>query len=469
MDYKEKLDQYMEAHKDEMVEDIFRLVRIQSDKGPAKEGMPYGEGPAACLKEALKMGTAYGFVPKNYDNYVGALDMGPEKEPMLDILAHLDVVPAGDDWTVTKPFEPVFRNGKIYGRGTSDDKGPAIAALYAMRAVKELGIPLSKRCRLLLGTDEECGSSDIDYYYTIEKEAPVTFSPDADFPLINVEKGGIHEEFTSQFEEEKQLPRVLSVQSGFKFNVIPDTAAAVIEGMAAEEAADIIKEAEMKTGVTFSAGMKDGNLVIEAKGLAAHASMPEKGNNSLTALLEAVAKLPVAPSEGYRKLCGLSGLYPHGDWFGKSAGIAMSDAESGPLTISFNMLSYTPWGLTGCADCRAPICANDENVMQVLLKRYAALGITMEKNTLMEAHYVPADQPFIRTMLDCYEKYSGKKGACISIGGFTYVHALKRGVAFGCGALSSDDHAHGADEHKDLDVLVMSAKIFAETIIQLCS
>lgn len=100
----------------------------------------------------------------------------------MDVLAHLDIVPAGDGWTVTEPFVPVVKDGKIYGRGTADDKGPAIAALYAMRAVKELGIPVKKNVRLILGTDEECGSSDIRHYYSVEEEAPMTFSSGRQLP-----------------------------------------------------------------------------------------------------------------------------------------------------------------------------------------------------------------------------------------------------------------------------------------------
>ena len=144
------------------------------------------------------------------------------KDAQLDILAHLDVVPAGDGWTVTKPFEPVVKDGKIYGRGTADDKGPAVAALYAMRAVNELGIPLKKNVRLILGTDEECGSSDITHYYSVEKEAPMTFSPDASFPVINIEKGRIEGNFTAEFEPSDKLPKMVS------FKIDPDKIREVI-------------------------------------------------------------------------------------------------------------------------------------------------------------------------------------------------------------------------------------------------
>ena len=225
-----KLDAYLEAHQEEMVRDICRLVKIPSQRGEAKPGAPFGEGPLNALKEAIEIAEEIGLKVTNYDNYVCAADLS-DAPTELDILAHLDVVPVSDSWQVTKPFEPLVKDGRIYGRGTADDKGPAVAALYAVKALKDLGVPLSKNVRLILGTDEECGSGDLDYYYTKEKEAPMSFSPDADFPLINLEKGGLRGEFSAKWEESKALPRIVSMDCGTKLNVVPEKANAVIEGM----------------------------------------------------------------------------------------------------------------------------------------------------------------------------------------------------------------------------------------------
>ena len=144
--YKKKIEQYIEAHKQEMLDDICTLCSINSERSAYQEGDPFGEGPSRALAQALKMAEEYGFSINNYDNYVGTADLN-DGEHQLDILAHLDVVPAGEGWTVTQPFEPIVKDGKLYGRGTADDKGPAVAALYAMRAVKELGIPVTKNVR----------------------------------------------------------------------------------------------------------------------------------------------------------------------------------------------------------------------------------------------------------------------------------------------------------------------------------
>ena len=184
-----------------------------------RPGCPYGRGPADALKAALQLAEGMGFAVQNDQNIVGTVDLagGP---PRLDILAHLDVVPAGDGWQVTAPYVPKIVDGRLYGRGSSDDKGPAIAALYAMHAVKTIGAPLSGRVRLILGTDEECGSSDLKHYYEREPEAPMSFAPDAEFPVINVEKGRFTPSFEARFEPDHTLPRIVSVDAGTKIRCV---------------------------------------------------------------------------------------------------------------------------------------------------------------------------------------------------------------------------------------------------------
>ena len=144
--YREKIDAYIDSKKDEMIEDLKTLVRIDSQRGRAKEGKPFGDGPAKVVAAAEGLMKQYGLQTTNYDNYVVTGDFGTQ-EKALDILTHLDVVPVTEDWTVTEPFQPKVVDGRIYGRGTADDKGPAIAALYALRAIRELGLPMKKRWR----------------------------------------------------------------------------------------------------------------------------------------------------------------------------------------------------------------------------------------------------------------------------------------------------------------------------------
>ena len=465
--YKALIDEYFSKNKDAMLNDICKMIRIKSDRQEAKEGMPFGEGVVRALEEALNIASNMGFSTNNYDNYVGTVDFN-DKEKALDILAHLDVVPAGDEWTVTEPYNPIIKDGKLYGRGAADDKGPAIVALYALKAVKDLNIPLSKNVRLILGTDEECGSTDIEHYYKIEKEAPMTFSPDADFPVINVEKGGLKGNFKAEFKEDNAIPRVLSINSGVKVNVIPDKAEAVIEGFNKKEIEKYIENVTNKSGVKFTVNEENNKCIINAKGIGGHAAYPESANNALTAILELLSSMDFAESEGFKRICAISKLFPHGDYKGDAIGVKMSDEVSGELTLSFTIFEYNTTGLKGTFDCRAPLCANDENLRDVILKNLDKVGIVLEPCNVFEGHHVDENSDFVQTLLRCYEMYSGKKGECIAIGGGTYVHHLKNGVAFGCTMPGTDNNMHGNNEFAVIDELILSAKIFTQAIIELC-
>lgn len=467
--YKEQIEKYIEGHKEEMVEDIKALVKIDSQRDTAKEGMPFGEGPAFCLKKAEDMIKGYGFKVTNYDNYVITADLN-EEEKQLDILAHLDVVPVSDEWKVTNPFEPVLIDGKLYGRGTADDKGPAIAALYAMRAIKDLNIPLKKNVRLILGSDEECGSSDIKYYYSKEKEAPMTFSPDAEFPVINIEKGGLSSTFEGSYEEAIELPRILSIKSGDKSNVVPGKAMALVEGI---DKTLLLRTAEGVTnsyGITFNIDEEENSILkIQCRGNATHASTPQSGNNALTGLIKLLVSLPFAPSEAFTKLKAVESLFPHNDYYGEALGVNMEDELSGKLTMCFSIFDYNTTAFKGAFDCRAALCATNENLRDVMNTKMMENGIKLNHCEVYPPHHVDANTEFVQTLLKSYESFSGKEGKAIAIGGGTYVHHLKNGVAFGCGDLEVDNHIHGDDEYISLDTLVMSMKIFADVIIKLCN
>ena len=146
----------------------------------------------------------------------------------------------------------------------------------------------------------------------------------------------------------------------------------------------------------------------------------------------------------------------------------MEDEISGPLTIAFSVFTYTLTGLTGIFDSRVSLCANEQNMRDVLVKAFGEAGMRLGNLQMRPGHHVPADSPFIQTLLRCYEQYTGKKGKCIAIGGGTYTHNLQNGVAFGCADLEVDNHMHGADEFAIVDQLILSAKIFAQVIIELC-
>ena len=456
-------DSWVESHREAFIRDIGRLVAIRSVKGESQEGMPFGEGPAKALEEAEKICGELGFSSTNYDNYVLAAD-AVEAPRGLDILCHLDVVGEGSGWN-TDPYKAVVKDGCIWGRGTDDDKGPAVAAMYAMRAVMECGVPMKRNVRLILGTDEESGSADIEYYYKTkgEKPAPNTFSPDNAFPVYNVEKGLYRQTFRKKFVKTAETPRVTELEGGFRFNVIPPDAWAQVEGLPDGIIVTLIQKKAEKLGVQFNVE----NGLVSVHGLSSHASLPQDGTNALTALLTLLQNLPLASVPSTQAIRELCTLFPHGDYYGESIGISAKDEVSGPLTLAFSVLKLDDHGLCGTFDSRTPVCVTPEECLMKVHGKMQPLGYALEEN-LVPPHYTPADTEFVKTLLRDYELYTGRKGECIASGGATYCHDVPGGVAFGASMPGVITNLHSADEHVPVEDLLTAVKIFAQVIYDLC-
>jgi succinyl-diaminopimelate desuccinylase len=465
--YKEQIEAYFADKEQTLVDAVCRLVAIDSVEGEPAPGAPFGPGPAAALDEALKLAQEWGLTATNHEGYVGTADLC-DKDDALHILGHLDVVAPGDGWKMTQPYEPKLVNGELYGRGTDDDKGPVVASLLAMKAVKDLGIPLKKNCRLIMGTNEESGSGDIAWYFERNPYAPATFSPDSGFPVVNTEKGGFKPTFSKSWPVQNELPRVRWLHGGIRINVLPGDASAAVEGIAPADMVPIARDITAHDGIQFSYALEDGLTVIRAKGTGSHAAWPEGGNNAITGLLSLLCALPLADGPCKQALHQLNELLPHGDYLGKALGIAQSDPVAGPLTLSFTLLEVTDTGLEGRFDSRVPLCATEENCLNVAKKAFEdrGFGFQGEQN---KPHHTPADSPFVQTLLRRYEDYTGQKGECLSTGGGTYVHDIPGGVAFGCTMPGFDTHLHGADERVRVADLMVSAKMFAHIIIDICS
>lgn len=468
--YKKEIDDYFDApnRRKEWVEAVSRLVRIRSVRSESKPGMPYGEGPAEALAEGLRLCEEFGLSTRNVDNYVGTADLN-QQETLLHILGHLDVVGEGTGWSCD-PYAPVERDGMLVGRGVADDKGPVVAALFAMRCVKELGLPLRHNVRLILGTDEESGSSDIAYYYAREPYAPHTFTPDADFPVIHIEKGHYHPDFGAAWEESSALPRVTELRGGFRSNVVPPEASARVLGLEPELVKRVCAEAADQTGTTVTVTAREDGLAIFCAGKNAHAANPDEGNNAIAALLTVLASLPLADCESTKAVKAMHALFPHGDNRGKALGIAQEDVESGALTLNLALMTLTETGFSAKFDVRFPLCATEENCKRMAERTFTKHGISIIGDGEMTAvHCVEADSPFVQTLLACYGAYTGDVGAKpIAIGGGTYVHDIPGGVAFGCTMPGFDPQMHGPDERICVDDLMTACKIFTQAIVELC-
>ncbi len=463
---REQIEAYFSDKEKLLVEAVSRLVSIDSVEGDGAPGAPFGPGPAAALEEALTIAKEWGLAAENHEGYVGTASLN-DGEDALHILGHLDVVAPGEGWTVTQPYAPKLVDGLLYGRGTDDDKGPVIASLLAMKAVKDLGIPLKKNCKVIMGTNEESGSGDIAWYFARNPYAPATFSPDSGFPVVNTEKGGFRPSFSRSWPVQSGLPRVKWLHGGIRLNILPGDASAGVEGLTMYDIQPVARNITARTGIKFTFAHEDGLTVIRAKGEASHAAWPEGGNNAITGLVALLCALPLAEGGCKEALDGLNALLPHGDYTGRALGIAQEEPVAGPLTVAFSLLEVGETGLEGRFDSRVPLCASEDNCLNVAKAAFEARGFAFE-GSQSEPHHVPADSPFIKTLLKRYEEYTGLKGECLSTGGGTYVHDIPGGVAFGCSLPGFDSHLHGPDERVRVSDLILSAKLFAHIIVDLC-
>lgn len=454
---------YVDANLTKMIGTLSELVAIPSVKGKAVPGKPYGEECAKVLDKMLNIASSFGFRTENHKNRVGTIDFYPDGEPSLGILCHLDVVPAGDGWK-TPPFSMFMSGGKLYGRGTMDDKGPAVCVLYAMKAIKDCGIKLSKNVRFIVGTDEENGSSDLAWYKKQAKLPPNVFTPDGSYPVINIEKGMIRGEISAKCAV-GGTKSVISATGGTVINAVPESASATVVGFSDIELTLAAKNAGIGLLVTFK---KDGDkTVITVKGKSAHASTPAEGINAVTGLCSMLGRL-YGDDESTVMFRSLSALFPFGETDGKSLKIAASDEKSGALTEVLSILSYSKGTLTGKFDIRFPLCRSVERVKTGLEKAFAAKNMELSDFSGVEPHETSADSEFVKTLSKVYEDVTGARSGCIAIGGGTYVHDIEGGVAFGAEFPGEDCKIHSAGEFISAERMKQNAKIFAEAIIRLC-
>ncbi len=462
-DLKQRISDYIDSHKDDMISTLSELISYPSVRGEAAPGAPFGVPAAECLERALQICSDFGFSTHNFEGYVGTASY-TGGEPELGILAHLDVVPEGTGWT-GEPYKARIADGKIFGRGAIDDKGPAVAVIYAMKALKDLNIPLKKGFKLILGTDEENGSGDLEYYFTKENPPKYTFTPDGNYPVINIEKGMIRANFGAKTAQPFSSRALMELSGGTVLNAVPQSAYAVLGGVSVSEIEAAVER--VKLPVRFTTKDFGGCVRIDAEGKSAHASTPEIGSNAITAIIELISELKLTDDASCR-ISKLSELFPYGEINGESLNIRMSDAESGTLTCVLSIISFEAGKLSCSIDIRLPASYTVADVTSKLIPTLEGADFKVYKCSGAEPHRVSADSPFVKKLLEVYENVTGEKGECIAIGGGTYVHEIEGGVAFGAEFLGEDNHMHSPDEFIRLDQLLLNAKMFALAITKIC-
>ncbi len=451
----------IDSYRDDMIATLARWIRIPSVQGEAVGEMPFGEALQDMLEEAQRTATALGFEARNVDNHLLEVDFGAG-ERTLGILSHLDVVPAGQGWQHA-PFGAEIDGGRMYGRGTSDDKGPAVSALYAMKAVREAGVPLRDGVRLLLGLNEESGSADIAYYKRGHAMPDYGFTPDADYPVINCEKGGLGVNISGELARGAGAFEIRRIECGTRVNIVPNEAVAVLGGLDAAACAALLERTgELRARLEAQPGDAPDECRLLAHGVASHAAMPENGVNAAGILLKALSAMG-AGQRAIDALAELIGL----EYDGAKLGAAYSDEVSGALTCNLGILKCEAGHLLAMLDIRYPVTARSIELLSAIAGTVAPYGLTATLRGDSKPLYVPEDNFVVQGLMRAYERVTGQKAYTIAIGGGTYARSMDNAVAFGNAYPGTDNHIHMPDEFVDLEEFVRNARMMAAAIVEL--
>ncbi len=464
-----QFNDFLDQNQSHMEQALLELLAIESvECGPAPNA-PFGTEVANALAKTAALATGLGLTAINKTYYTN-VDIGEVKEPYtaVGILTHVDVVPVGEGWN----FAPLGQmvDDKIYGRGTLDDKGPTIAILYALAAVKNSGLPLSKPVRLVVGGNEESGFQCVHKY--VAEDIPLWggFSPDGHFPVIFAEKGIAQfdnsVEFDTNYKPQDDAVVIKEITAGTVVNAVPGKAQAILNVKEHQERLNQIIGNHVKTKQIGLQRLPDGDILLTAIGKSAHGSTPDRGESAIKTLLEVVLALPLPQDSKTAWLQSVYKLFA-ANYYGEPAGVACTDQVSGKLTLNLGVLRLQ--GSQGSLeiDLRYPVTADFNTIQAKLQKTAETNGLSLTCSEHKQPLYVKQDSPLVQSLLHIYQTEADPNAQPLAIGGGTYCRAMENFVAFGPIGVDDEDTMHQADENIGRKHLLFLAKLYAEAIYQL--
>ena len=435
-----------EQVKEEFLSSLKLLISYPSVLNENENGTPFGQAIQDVLEKTLEICQGLGF--KTYldpKGYYGYAEIGQGKE-LLAVLCHLDVVPSGDeaDWK-TPPFEAIVKDGYIFGRGVQDDKGPSMAALYAVKALLDSGVVFQKRVRFIFGTDEETLWRCMGRYNELEETATLGFAPDSSFPLTYAEKGLLQVKLHGPGSDFLQL------EAGEAFNVVP--AKASYQGAFLEKVIAGLRAA----GFDYEETADE----VTVLGVPKHAKDAAQGVNAIVRLAKVLQLL--APHPALSFIADAVGE----DATGSRLFGPILDEPSGSLSFNIAGLTITPERSEIRIDLRIPVLADKEDLVRVLSKKAADYQLTYEEFDYLAPLYVPKNSELVSTLMSIYQEKTGDTSPAMSSGGATFARTMPNCVAFGALFPGAEQTEHQANERAKLDDLYKAMDIYAETIRRL--
>lgn len=465
---------WIEAHKEEMVEEIRRFVQVPSVSRAdlAEEGKPFGPDCDKMLNFALKRGEEMGFHSVNHDHYCGSICMGPI-ENSIAIIGHLDVVPPGDGWIYPCYDLTRLNEDWVVGRGCSDNKGPAVMGLFAMKMLRDLKVELKHGIRVICGLSEETGMQDLSHYIAHDPVQPVVaLVPDAGFPLNYAQKGTLGAHISIDLGSLKVLK---DFEGGLVDNMVPAHAQAHLAVSAEEAKAALQKAGFVDERITVRPDGENG-CVMEAAGLAAHAASPDKGVSAFNLLSGALLKSGLLDEGAQRAMRSVEEMSR--DYFGETSGIGCEDPDSGKTTMNLGV-AYTKAGrLTLHVDCRLSVASDLTQTEKGFREKCAQRGFEIDTISLGKPFYIDKKDPRAVALMDVYSQVTGRNDEPYSMGGGTYSRVMPCAITYGPGLPEDlpeppvklpEGHGggHQPDELNYLPNLFLALEVYAAALVEL--
>ncbi|MBQ9708509.1 MAG: Sapep family Mn(2+)-dependent dipeptidase, partial [Firmicutes bacterium] len=431
MDLLKKVYENIEENKTEMVSSLSALLMVPSVAKEQGGEMPYGEAVHRAFEMVLNLAKDAGFTTWNADNHGGHVEFpkGTEGEAgIVGILGHLDVVPEGSGWE-HEPFSGDLIDGEIWGRGAADDKGPVIAALYAMKALKECGYEPKKSIRLILGLDEETNWHGMDYYIeNVDRLPSCGFTPDADFPVIRGEKGILTFQIARKFARgtDKGL-ELSSVSGGAVPNAVPDSASAVLyntEKNGYEDIKELLSQFRNETGYRINGRGVGKSFKVTASGVSAHGSLPHLGQNAISVLMAFLGRLNFA-NDDVNDFVGFYNDFIGFNLYGEKIGCPLSDRQSGNLVFNVGIIEMNKQSVQLDINIRYPITCSGDEVYEGIMSVIGRYGFGIIKGREQLPICFEENHPLVATLMEVYREHTGDYEAePVIIGGGTYARAM---------------------------------------------
>jgi succinyl-diaminopimelate desuccinylase len=456
---------------DEMKGDIISstqdLVRIRSVQSAEAPGAPFGEEVGRALDYALSLSEKLGFRTVNLDGCVGYAEYG-QGEEYVAVLGHLDVVPPGDGWTYP-PFGGEIHGGRIYGRGTVDDKSPMVSSLFALKALRDLGLPMKRKVRVIFGTNEETGCADMPRYNATEPPPFAGFTPDGHFPLVHAEKGlTVFDVAKHLAPQDRASTWIEYIAGGSYANIVPDYAEARLHSQNTEEIMERCEAFSREEGSDVSWIIEGRSITIRSRGLSAHGSTPHLGKNSVMQLFGFLGTLGL-PDSDLKSVVDFFNSYVGFETDGCSLGISQSDDVSGDLTFNVGAVKTDENGLVMKLNIRYPVKGYYDDFIVPLEEKLGLVGLRIENMWHKKPLYFPEDHPLVKALLQVYTEQTGLPAGLISSGMGTYAKEIPNTVAFGPILPGRLDLDHKADENILIEDLILNTRIYASAIYRLAN